>query len=84
MGHVPGIDKIYLGNFLMMMFLEVSSGPDVVLMLVPAVVTVSSVLVTGSLLVDAVSGSCLWNCSNSWRRVCLGWLGADRLGGLIH
>jgi len=81
---VPGIDKIYLGNFLMMMLLEVSSSSDVVLMLVPAVITVSSVLVTGSLLLDAVGNSCLWNCSNSWRRVGLGWLGADRLGGLIH
>ena len=71
----------------MMMFLQISSRSDVVLMLVPAVVAVSGVLLvsdTRLVVVDVVGNSGLRTRSNSWRRVGLRCLSADGLCRLVH
>jgi len=65
-----------------MLFLQVASRFDVVLVLVPAFLAV--LLVDISRFVDVVGNSYLRSRSNSRRRVGLGRLGADRLRRLVY
>jgi len=71
---------LYLGDFLMVMFLKVASGLDEVLVLVPAVAAV--LLVDISLFI--ISNSRLVRtCCNGWRWVGLWRLGDGRLRRLV-
>jgi len=72
----------YVGNPLVMLFLQVASRFDVVLVLVPAFVAV--LLVDIARFVDVVGNSYLRRRSDGRRRVGLGRLGADRLSRLVY